>query len=263
MANSDCKEILNLIPLYMDNMLSEEETDIVSRHLETCKTCAEHLRFITSISKSSATLSDVDMPLDFSKKIIEKAKELQNKKRAKRIVILRRASAGIATAAVIALCVVNIPKTADINKKQTPENDATPTTDIAQIPVSISAPVTENTAQEPTPTANATEESTPKTAKAPQEADKSGGGSSAVPHADSVSHAPAMLCDEDSFIVATVTIPEDISAQALEILSSCPQDEKGYKAENISTILQKLTELGATIETRNDTSITDNYIIIK
>lgn len=244
-------------------MLSEEETDIVSRHLETCKSCADELRFITSISKTTASLPDVDVPHDFSKKVIEKAKELQIQKRARRIMLLRRAGVGLATAAVIALCVVNIPKTADINKKQTPENDATPATDIAQIPVSISAPVTESATQEHTPPANTKEESAPKTAKAPKDADTSGGGSSAVPPADSVSHAPAMLCDEDSFIVATVTIPEDISAQALEILSSCPQDEKGYKVHDISTILQKLSELGASIETKTDSQITENYIIVK
>lgn len=260
MANSDCKDILNLLPLYMDNMLSEEETDIVSRHLESCESCKRELLYITSISKSTAALSDIEVPRDFSKNIIEKAKEIQGKKRARRIAFFRCTSTAIATAAVVALCVVNIPKTADINKNQTPQNTATPTTDISEIPASHSAPVAENTSLTPAPSTKATEESTPKTTKLPDETPTSGGGSSAF--TEYPQNAAAVLCDEDSFVIATVTIPEDMRAQALEILSSCPQDEKGYRAQDIHAILQKLSELGATIETKTDTALTENYIII-
>ena len=51
MAKSECTNILNLIPLYIDNMLSDEENDIVCEHIKECASCRGEYEFLKSIRR--------------------------------------------------------------------------------------------------------------------------------------------------------------------------------------------------------------------
>ena len=269
MANSDCNKILNLIPLYIDNQLSEEETDIVSRHLEYCESCKSELDFIKSIKTKSAALPDIEPSADFHKTLMEKAERKQRAKRARKFIILRRAGAGVAAAAVVALCVVNFSNVDKTSKNTTPNQHHAPATDISQIPVSLTAPVTKE-AQSPekstaTPENGAIQTDTAITEQVPADRNdlSSGGGSSAkAPDIAEENQLPSMLSSEDIYTVATVTVTEEIKSAVDEILSSYEQDEKGYKVPQINTVLRQLAELGATVEATTDNTIASNYIII-
>ena len=39
MANQECEKIRKLLPLYIDNMLSDKECDEVLKHLDKCPDC--------------------------------------------------------------------------------------------------------------------------------------------------------------------------------------------------------------------------------
>ena len=39
----NCKDILNLIPLYIDNILDSKEKDLVNEHINSCQKCREEL----------------------------------------------------------------------------------------------------------------------------------------------------------------------------------------------------------------------------
>ena len=46
MENTDCEKILNLIPLYVDDMLTESEKEEVVRHLKVCANCKKEYTHI-------------------------------------------------------------------------------------------------------------------------------------------------------------------------------------------------------------------------
>ena len=271
MANSDCKKILNLIPLYVDKMLSEEETDIVSRHLEICEDCKKELDFMKSIQKTAAALPDIEPSCDFHKNLMEKAQRTQRAKKARKFIILRRAGAGAAAAAVVALCLVNFANIDNARISTTPDQQISPATDISQNPVSLTAPTPEDlsapekSTAAPEPEAAHTDTHTEKTPATPQEPNTpSGGGSSAKsPETYNGNQIPSMLSLDEAYTVATVTVTDEIRDAATEILSSYEQDEKGYRVSDVNTVLRQLAELGATVEAVCDSTVTANYIIIK
>ncbi len=271
MANSDCKKILNLIPLYVDQMLSEEETDIVNRHLEICEDCKKELDFMKSMQKTAAALPDIEPSCDFHKNLMEKAQRTQRAKKARKFIILRRAGAGVAAAAVVALCVVNFANIDNTHKSTNPDQHATPATDISQNPVSLTAPAPEDLSAPEKSTAVPQPEAahtngahTEQSPTAPQEPNApSGGGSAKSPDYTEECQIPSMLSADEAYIVATVTVPDEIHDTVTEILSSYEKDEKGYKVTDINAVLRQLAELGATVEAVADNAASANYIIVK
>ena len=45
----DCSEILELLPLYSEDMLDISEKAMVDEHLKTCVSCKEELEFLRKI----------------------------------------------------------------------------------------------------------------------------------------------------------------------------------------------------------------------
>lgn len=70
-----CNIVKDLLPLYADNMLSEESREFVERHVKTCASCAEQARMLSAPLPDA--LADVLPPLD-------KEEETRTVKRIKR-----------------------------------------------------------------------------------------------------------------------------------------------------------------------------------
>lgn len=281
MANTDCEKILNLIPLYIDNCLSQEESDTVHRHITSCDACRKEYEFLSSLMNTAATLEETDLSADFHKNLMEKANDIKNKKRTKRIVLLKRSSAGVAAAAVVALCVVsfgNINKTAD--NKDADSLISTPPQE------NLTAEITTYTAKEETITPPI-EKSTPKKSDAPKqkatatpavspvedvttdiiEQPASGGGSSAAANTQSESSPkadePLLLTEPLSFTVANISPDNHVRDAVMEILAPYEKDSIGYIVPDINTVLRKLAELGIEVNATTTTEYAQNYIILE
>ena len=288
MANTDCKKILNLIPLYIDNCLSEIDTDIVSRHIDSCDACRKEYEFLSSLMSTAATLEETDLSADFHKKLMEKANDLKNKKRAKRVILLKRSSAGVAAAAVVALCVAsfgNINKTIEHPISDSTTSPVPEEVSVADTPVYTAE---ESKAQVKTPTKT---KDTPKPPKSEtpaispdeeiskaqtfnpnisgiQKAPSGGGSSYAVaksiePVADAQTEAVAIAETALTFTVARISPTEETLEAVNEILSAYEKDEEGYIVPDIGAVLQKISELGIEANTEESEDYTQNYIVIE
>ena len=74
MAKSECTNILNLIPLYIDNMLSDEENDIVCEHIKECASCRGEYEFLKSIMAGAESLPEIEVPKDFHETLMNKVR---------------------------------------------------------------------------------------------------------------------------------------------------------------------------------------------
>jgi|GEM_PF-3913747 len=266
MAKSDCKNIINLIPLYIDNMLSEEETDIVGQHLETCEHCKNEYKFMASLTKETKKLDEIEVSSDFHKNLMAKAEQKSRTKKARKFILLRRAGAGVCAAAVIALCVVTYNGLNNQQESTNPDEYISPTSGVSQNPVKLTneAPSTQSDVSAP--------KAQPKPIETPQEAPQtptetpeapSGGGSSAVCVEEACPSAISLDDTVSTYTVATVTANDDNREVIEQTLSKYEKDETGYKVDDINALLRQLAEMGATVETRTDSTVTQNYIILE
>ncbi len=266
MANSDCKNILNLIPLYIDNMLSDEEKDIVSRHLDCCCNCKKEFEFIKSIVVTSKDIPQVDLPQDFHKNLIIKAENAARAKKAKRYLMLRRIGAGVATAAVVALSVVTFTDLNITQKAQNPDQYVTP--NVSDTPFSFIAPnrVTDDSHIENDKTSLNSDVIKTSKAKESEPAD------SYVNHKDvnilndnedAVSAELSVVTEADEYTIATVTVSDENRGEVLELLLHYEKDDVGYIIPDIEKALEELKKLEADIEITTTDTISQNYVVLK
>jgi len=116
MKQSDCESVQNLLSLYIDNMLSEEESNIVREHIKSCASCREELALMQSILKETKNLPEIEVSADFHKNLMEKIKA-EGKPEKKFAVNWKQAAGFVAAAAVVALSVVSF-----IELDRTPDN---------------------------------------------------------------------------------------------------------------------------------------------
>lgn len=260
MANPDCEQILNLIPLYIDNMLSEEENDIVGRHLNSCENCKKEFEFMTSLVKNSAHIPEISLPDNFHKKLMIRAEKMLRAKKAKRYIMLRRVGTGVVAAAVLALSIVSFSNITNQNADTNPDNIYI-NTSISDTPISIEA----KEKVQPTDTKKelpSTQKTQPKSLadeekiSPDKEVDATTGGAAL---------AVADIQDEEQelYTVVTVTVDDSIHNEVLKILSGYEKDATGYKVPDVASILSKLENINATITTEKSEAVTSNYIIIK
>lgn len=269
MANTDCEKILNLVPLYIDNCLSEDDTHIVSRHLSSCDACKKEYEFLLSLMNTAVNLEETDPSTDFHKKLMEKANDLKIKKRAKRIVLLKRGSAGVAAAAVVALCIVsfgNIEKNTDI---ELPEYASSSVSD------DITARTAEEKTSDPAPKNAPVQQKTAPTSSPPVEVisqdnsenPPSGGGSSAISDTQTEStptvDEPLLISEPLSFTVADISPTDETYDAVMEILVQYEKDAVGYIIPDIDSVLQQIAKLDIEVKTRTTTEYTHNYIILE
>jgi hypothetical protein len=109
MAKSECTNILNLIPLYIDNMLSDEENDIVCEHIKECASCRGEYEFLKSIMAGAESLPEIEVPKDFHETLMNKVRaEAKGQKLHRHKFSGWRSFAGIAAAAaVVAVSIVS------------------------------------------------------------------------------------------------------------------------------------------------------------
>ncbi len=249
MKTSECRDILNLIPLLIDDMLSDEEKDVVTDHLKVCKTCREEHAFLTSVLKVSGTLPEIEVPDGFHKRLMEKVgKEKTGTSFKGNIRLWKTVTSFAAAAAVIAVSVVsylglNVPK-----ESQNPDAFLTP------------SPVYEKT-EEVKPVETVKTTPSPKVAEPQQEK-----GETPDPLALEAYSLEAFQNDDEqtAFVVAYVTVAEDKLDEARDILKDLEKDEIGYRAENgREEFLEKLSFL-EDFSVREETQDTDSdYIILE
>jgi len=256
----DCEKILNLIPLYIDNMLSDEENDQVIRHLKTCTACQNEFKYLKSIINTTKDIPKVELPSNFHKNLMEKAEIIKKAKQKKRYLIFKRAGAYVAAAAVVVLSFVTFGEF--INPKDEPTTDRYLTSEISPEPYSY-----EEKDSKTKPTSDKTGEylydvsKSPKTDNATEEREKTHN-----TRQEDLSQVPASISIDDeeiTYATATVEVTEEIKEEVLKILSQYEEDENGYIVPDIDDAVEKIKNLGAIVEFKTDSANTQNYIVVK
>ena len=268
-----CKDIVDLIPLYIDNALEDDINSKVKEHLKYCKDCNQEFLFLSKISNTLQKIPDVSVSENFHKNLMAKVAEQQSKKRTRRIVLLRRSSAGVAAAAVVALSVVSF---SNLNNTKT-DIDSTnysvaPTSDAISVPVD--EPVSSVQNKESTPPTAGTEEKVIKDISYDSFVDNNtappSGGSTAkdipaasptLPAEESVGDV-AVICDDLTCMKAVITLDDTNRVAVMEILSQYEKDDTGYLIPDINNVLRKIAEQGIQVQTES-CDLAHNYIIIK
>ena len=264
MANSDCKQILNLIPLYIDNMLSDEEIDIVSRHLDSCKNCKCEFEFMKTIMGATKEISDVEIPKDFHKNLMQKAERLARQKRARRYLMLRRIGAGVAAAAVVALSVVTFGDFIKPQDSKILDKHLTP--NLSDKPFYLTAPSEENVLPKAIDErrTDIQNDATPQAEKSESKTDSDD--ISKNESQTKETQIPASLsinAQVPTYVLATVTLTDDVRDQVLEILSDYEKDDIGYIVPDMSEVIDDLENVGAIVSFKNDDTIKQNHIVIE
>lgn len=276
MHTSDCKNILNLIPLYIDNVLSEEENDIVLRHINSCKLCKKEHEFMVSLMRNTHELPAIEVPSDFHKNIMVKAQNILRAKTARRMTYLKRGSAGFAAAAVIALSVVTYSNLGKTEKGAIPDDFAFTVSPSSQPSESPSPVVDENINQRIQVPVQKEKNILADAQEGPAEPSSGSGGGSAAASAPTLDIAAEIKQDETLLTEATTFLEkkpeftktvimtnEENHAAVLDILSIYEKDGIGYKVENINEVTRKLAELGCVAKATADDTLSTNYIVLK
>ncbi len=247
MTTPECKDILNLIPLYVDNLLDEDEVLTVKEHIDRCESCKQELDLMVSIMARTTQLPQVKASSDFSAKVTAKAK-LQKVKH-HRAALLRRISSGVAVAAVLALCVVSFDV---IDEKSTPPENT---------PV-LSA---ENVSRKDiinTPKNEQTKENSRAVTEEVAVPDLS---TEMLPDETVESYTPALFCEVDLeyYTIATVEITEENELIVNEFIKDYEKDDFGYIVPDMNILLRKLSEAGIKVKTEVSPDKTNDYVIIE
>lgn len=106
---NDCKEIKNLIPLYVDDALTHIDAAVVKEHLKECTDCRQEYEFFKKIISVTASIPTIEPSNDFNEKLHNKLLEAKKGNRFTAIANFRKISvAAVAAVAVIAISVVSL-----------------------------------------------------------------------------------------------------------------------------------------------------------
>lgn len=250
--SESCKDILNLIPMYIDTSLDTKESDRVAEHINSCEKCHAEFMLMSSVMKKTRELPDIKVSSDFHDNLMQKVRKQQAEKHKKRIALLRRSSMGVAAAAVVALSVVGFS-----NLKNAP-TDIDTQSPVLSVPEVKKTEATDN--KEPTKV-----HTTQEKASSPQKTETTAPENSAetVPSEVATTDAEiAVVCDDLSCIKSVITTDDTNREEIMEILSQYEKDEIGYIVPDINTVIKKLSELGVEVSTQA-CEYPSNYIIIK
>lgn len=270
MKSSDCEKIQNLIPLYLDNMLSDEEKDVVDAHIADCETCREELFFMQSVLEHTKDLPEVEVSEGFHSRVMAQVKKETAMPKKRYAFSWKQASSFVAAAAVVALSVVSflsLEEPSDIQNTDVyitvpsaqPEVEAVqgteekqpalePQTQGTKKPAARKNIVTQEPSFAPADTATGYEPDNISVARSVED----------VPSAYTVQEAD-VCCS-----LVTVTVSETAKADAEVILQAYPKDEIGYQVgENLDLVLTKLATLdGYTCTEEVVEDIEQNYILL-
>ena len=285
MVKSDCEHLQNLIPLYIDNMLSEEENDILCEHIKNCKECKETYELLKSVMVTANSVPEILVPEDFHSRLMENVRREAAKKRIN-LAMFKRTAVGItAAAAVIAFSVVahvNLPENSIaqgpdevVTPSPAVETQAPETTEvvapvaeetkapvITQSPkpvqekkVTPKKPITTRTPKEVAPVVISETEHLPAPASLEEES---------VPSAFSLRDNETDKARMSDYHIISVSVDESEYEKAKEILSELDADGTGYKlSEDSSEILSELSELsGFTLSAKVSETAESDYIVL-
>lgn len=255
MANKECEKIRKLLPLYVDSMLSDKETDEVIKHLDECPDCKSEYNYLRAIIGTAKEIPERELSSDFHKNLMEKVKIKAHKKK-KSYITLRHISAGIAAAAVIAISFVALGEIND--PKEMELTDQFITSRLSDEPI-------QKDADKLTDYSSASEE---KNINKSDNKTSSGSKNTVIGEKEvqTAEQIPASISlDEETKIykTATVTVTEDIRDEIFEILSDFKQDDVGYIVDDIEDVVKKLKETGASVKIISDNTDIKNHIVIK
>lgn len=256
MANKECEKIRRLIPLYIDTMLSDKETDEVINHLDKCPDCRNEYNYLKAIIGTTKEISEKELPKDFHKNLMERIESCVHKKK-KRYITLRHVSAGVAAAAVVAISFVALGEISE--PKKTELSDEYITSRLSDGPIQKDAPndmLADYSFESEEKNVNKSDNKTSSVSK----------NTKTEKETQTLEQIPASISlDEETKIYKTVsvTLTEDNRDEVLKILSEYEKDETGYIVEDIEETVEKLKEIGACITTINNDADEQNYIVIK
>ncbi len=78
MNNKNCNLIKDLLPLYIEDLLSMESEDIVKKHLKSCKECREELKILKEDNNIQIEVDENEIEQK-GKKILDKIKKSQDR----------------------------------------------------------------------------------------------------------------------------------------------------------------------------------------
>ena len=71
----DCSEILELLPLYLEDMLDFSDKALVDEHLKTCDSCRGELEFLKKIQTEMINLPQIEPSKSFKEGLSKRLKE--------------------------------------------------------------------------------------------------------------------------------------------------------------------------------------------
>lgn len=275
MENTDCEKILNLIPLYVDDMLTKSEKEEVIRHLKHCANCKKEFEYISGLVSTAAEIPEISLPDDFHKNLMLKVEKKARAKKAKRYLTLRRVGTGAVAAAVLALSVVAFSNVDNKGNEKNPDQYLLSESEISKNPISKEI----EDLQQPVDTQKKNEKSNRKdvtyneaqkenniTDSEKTNINESFAGNESVGFQDKKDDVQSVLAvetdEETAHTVATVSVEENAKEKVLKILSDYEKDEVGYRVSDIKKIIETLKDLGATVVIEENTKMTQNYIVV-
>ena len=303
MKQADCETVQKQIPLYIDNMLSDEEQVIVKEHIKKCDACQSELALRSSILVDLATLPEPELSEGFHERFVENLKQEASKPRIRARIPWKKVTSFAAAAAVVALSVVSFFQLEQSDGGQNPDVYLTEPTPAVQQGVSdegeaSSALVSETEATQAPPQegralhktqgkpAGKQETHLPQVAKEMTEgqpavytpssrmiAEDGQGDADAASGSETESSEPAAqeafsgetVPDKTIYSVVTVTVAETAKEQAEEILSMYAKDDYGYAVgDSLNDVLARLEALeGYSAVTEDAEEIAGNYIVLQ
>jgi len=102
----NCETVKDMLSLYIDNMLCDDEATAVRAHLKACSECKKEYEFLNGIVSAANTMPALSVSADLHAKIMQAATKQPVKKPARRS-LWRIASGFAAAAAVVAISVIS------------------------------------------------------------------------------------------------------------------------------------------------------------
>jgi len=104
-----CKNIRNMLPTYLDNMMNEMDAKTIEKHLNNCAACRREYEFLKSIMETAQDLPEIEVSDNFNETLHKNLIKAKNNKRSLYLKNIRNiAVATLSTAAVIAISVVSL-----------------------------------------------------------------------------------------------------------------------------------------------------------
>ncbi len=102
-----CEKVKEMLSLYIDEELCDDEKEAVKVHLEACGACKSEYEFLHGIISAANAMPAISADADFHARIMQAATNLPAAKPARRS-LWRMASGFVAAAAVIAISVISL-----------------------------------------------------------------------------------------------------------------------------------------------------------